>query len=219
MRPSQGKGFGVGVTCRFPWMLAAVSQSSVSMSYPAHYFILLFKEWIHCHGWCVLLRSGLHVGVSRRLLEPAVNVLPVWELHRDHLQPQHLQTHVQQPAPVQLHSEWPPTGTRTFLMRTRVFFLFFFKCYDLLVPQMRQYPQHMHFWDSQDITEDQKIDILKGIADILSGREINKDAQVTNSIHKGSNSTVSFCCIAVPSVFDIQCSFSLPATVKQSGEK
>lgn len=44
---------------------------------------------------------------------------------------------------------------------------------------MRRYPQHMNYWDSQDITGDQKIDILKGVADMLSGREINEDARVT----------------------------------------
>lgn len=59
---------------------------------------------------------------------------------------------------------------------------------------MRRYPKDMLFWDSQDITKDQKIDILKGVANILSGKEINEDARVTNSSHKGCNGTVSFCC-------------------------
>lgn len=75
-------------------------------------------------------------------------------------------------------------------------FFCLFLCYDLLVPQMRQYSHQMKFWDDQDITEDQKIDILKGVAKILSQREINKDARVTNASHKGCNGMVGFCCIA-----------------------
>lgn len=70
----------------------------------------------------------------------------------------------------------------------------------IYLSQMRRYPQYMDFWDSQEITKDQKIDILKGVADILSGKEMNEDARVTNSIRKGCDGTVSFCCTAVPSV-------------------